>query len=71
MVQTGGIGMPRSKSKPAKRTAQVRASVTFPGDHYAELERIAADKKVSVAWVVREAIERYIADQWPLLARRD
>jgi hypothetical protein len=34
---------------------------------YDELEKLAAAKKVSLAWVVREAAEKYVADQWPLL----
>lgn len=45
-----------------------RASVSFPPDLYAMLERIAREKKVSVAWVVREAAEKYVGDQWPLLS---
>ncbi len=45
----------------------VRASVTFPGTVYAELARLAVAKKVSLAWVIRDAAERYVADQWPLL----
>lgn len=45
-----------------------RASVSFPPELYATLERIANEKKVSVAWVVREAAERYVGDQWPLFA---
>jgi len=43
-----------------------RASVIFPPELYATLERIAREKKVSVAWVVREAAEKYVDDQWPL-----
>ena len=43
--------------------------MSFPADVYAELERIAAAKKVSLAWVVRDAAEKYVADQWPLLQR--
>jgi metal-responsive CopG/Arc/MetJ family transcriptional regulator len=43
-----------------------RASVTFPGDLYAELERIAEEKKVSVAWVVRDAVEKYVEAKYPL-----
>jgi len=31
------------------------------------LEKIARQKKVSLAWVVREAAEQYIANKWPLL----
>lgn len=43
-----------------------RASVSFPADLYAELERIAEEKKVSVAWVVRDAVEKYVEAQYPL-----
>ena len=47
----------------------VRASVSLPQGLHAELERIARDKKVSLAWVMRDAAEKYVADQWPLLAQ--
>jgi predicted DNA-binding protein len=47
--------------------AAVRASISFPPDVYETLEVIAKEKKVSLAWVVREAAEKYIADKWPLL----
>lgn len=46
-----------------------RASISFPTPVYEDLERIAEAKKVSLAWVVREAAERYVADQWPLLSQ--
>ena len=45
-----------------------RASVSFPDEVYRTLEQIAKAKKVSVAWIVRDAAERYISDQWPLLS---
>ena len=45
----------------------IRASVTFRGDSYRTLESIARAKKVSLAWVVRDAVDQYITDQWPLL----
>jgi predicted DNA-binding protein len=44
-----------------------RASVSFPPEIYEAIEDLAKQKKVSVAWVVREAVEKYVADQWPLL----
>lgn len=50
-----------------KSTATVRASISFPPSVYETLEVIARDKKVSLAWVVRDAAEKYIADKWPLL----
>lgn len=40
----------------------MRASVSFPAEVYGELERIAAAKKVSLAWVVRDAAERYVVE---------
>jgi metal-responsive CopG/Arc/MetJ family transcriptional regulator len=46
--------------------SSVRATISFPGDMYENLEEIARQKKVSLAWVVREAAEQYIADKWPL-----
>ena len=47
-----------------------RASVSFPSDLYETLEKIAKEKKVSVAWIVRDAAEKYVNEQWPLLAGR-
>ncbi len=53
-------------SNEMKNSPVTRASVTFPPDLYKTLEEIAKQKKVSVAWVVRDAAEKYVADQWPL-----
>jgi len=44
----------------------VRATITFPSDLYTTLEQVAKQKKVSLAWVVRDAAEQYVADKWPL-----
>jgi predicted transcriptional regulator len=46
----------------------MRASVSLPDGVYRELERIADARKVSFAWIVREAAEQYLERQWPLLA---
>ena len=54
-----------------KSTAALRASVSFPPDLYHTLEQIAKQKKVSVAWVVRDAAEQYVADKWPLFKTVD
>jgi hypothetical protein len=61
-------GNVRTKSK-AQSTAAVRASISFPSDIYATLDLIAKQKKVSLAWVVREAAEQYIGEKWPLFNR--
>jgi metal-responsive CopG/Arc/MetJ family transcriptional regulator len=56
-------------TKKARHPPAPRASVTFPPELYQTLEAIARNKKVSVAWVVRDAAEKYVAEQWPLLER--
>lgn len=56
--------------KPTGEPKTPRASVSFPPELYATLERIAKEKKVSVAWVVRDAAEKYVGDQWPLFAAK-
>jgi metal-responsive CopG/Arc/MetJ family transcriptional regulator len=55
----------RTGSKSEPKTT--RASVSFPIDLYDTLEKIAKEKKVSVAWIVRDAAEKYVNEQWPLL----
>lgn len=56
----------------AKKSDQktTRASVSFPNGLYETLEKIAKEKKVSVAWIVRDAAEKYVNEQWPLLGGR-
>ena len=54
--------------KPTGKPRATRASASLPPELYSTLQDIAKEKKVSVAWVIRDAAERYIADQWPLLA---
>jgi metal-responsive CopG/Arc/MetJ family transcriptional regulator len=52
----------------AENPSWVRASISFPPDLYETLEEIAKQKKVSLAWVVRDAAERYVARE-PVKAR--
>ena len=63
----------RNQSKPVQDVpiASLRASVSFPVELYQTLEAIARQKRVSVAWVVREATAQYVVDQWPLLGGKD
>ena len=53
--------------KPESGASSVRATITFPPDLYETLEKLAKQKKVSLAWVVRDAAEKYVAEQGPLL----
>lgn len=54
-------------AKPKTEPKTLRASVSFPCDLYDTLERIAKEKKVSLAWIVRDAAEQYVASRWPIL----
>jgi predicted DNA-binding protein len=40
----------------------VRASISFPHDIYDSLEKKAYQKKVSIAWIVRDAVESYLGE---------
>jgi metal-responsive CopG/Arc/MetJ family transcriptional regulator len=59
---------PARSMKPAS-TSSVRATISFPTGLYQTIEAIAKQKKVSLAWVVREAVEQYVGEKWPLLFR--
>jgi hypothetical protein len=60
-------GAKRKEKLAVPETSSVRASISFPSDIYHTLEDIARKKKVSLAWVVRDAAEQYIEAKWPLL----
>jgi metal-responsive CopG/Arc/MetJ family transcriptional regulator len=53
----------KTNSAPTTRT-----SVTLPAEVYASLEIIAKQKKVSTAWVIRDAAEKYVSERWPLFS---
>jgi predicted DNA-binding protein len=53
--------------KPTGRPRATRASASLPPEIYSTLQSIAKQKKVSVAWVIRDAADKYIAEQRLLL----
>ena len=59
-------GKKRAKPSKPEGTPSIRATISFPTELYQTLEGIAKQKKVSLAWVVREAAEQYLTDKWPL-----
>jgi hypothetical protein len=65
VVQVSG---PHPMAQKPKSEPSTRMSVTLSADTHASLEIIAKQKKVSLAWVMRDAAEKYVADQWPLFA---
>ena len=61
---------PANEKMKTPTTSVVRASISFPSDVYETLEEIAKQKKVSLAWVVRDAAEQYLAENWPLIVNK-
>ena len=60
------------KSKPragARKPRPVRVSVSIDANDYADIKNIARNGRVSVAWVVRDAVARYLDSRTPLLSR--
>ena len=61
----------RAKTKPAAKPSRtsksIRTSVSLPRDLHDTLAQMAKGKKVSVAWVIRDAAEKYVGEEWPLL----
>src|SRR5882762_7660579 len=57
-------GAKHNKKTASVGGASVRATISFPSEMYRTLEDIANQKKVSLAWVVREAVDQYITAKW-------
>lgn len=53
----------------------IRASISFPISQYNEIEKIAQLNRVSLAWVVREAVYSYLnsasSNPIPSLQKKD
>lgn len=58
---------PTNSDRPPVR---VRISVTLPGEDHQELEHLARQKKVSVAWMIRDAVDQYLSGRRVLLNTR-
>lgn len=51
---------PKSRHPVAGETVE-RLSISISGEDRTGLEKIAADKRVSLAWVIRDAVSRYLS----------
>jgi metal-responsive CopG/Arc/MetJ family transcriptional regulator len=56
----------RSQSQSIASRRKVRASISLPPELYRGVEEIARTKKVSIAWVVRDAVEKYLESEKPV-----
>ncbi|MDP2109835.1 MAG: hypothetical protein Q8J94_03280 [Thiobacillus sp.] len=61
------MSIQRKRQDAGIQERSVRASISFPEEQYSVLEKIAAEHRVSLAWVVRDAVDGYLKARWPLL----
>lgn len=59
--------MRASPSDAAADHSSHRLSVSLTAEQYRQLNEMARENRVSVAWVVREAIDRLLKEDMPLL----
>ena len=60
----------RKKSLAPKDAVGVtRITVSVPAADYEHLLRVAENKRVSISWVVRDAVDQYLSADVPLFAR--
>ena len=56
----------KHRAKTVTTQKSVRTSVSLPPELHDTLARMAKGKKVSVAWIIREAVEKYLRAESPL-----
>lgn len=61
--------MPLSRPTEPDDKGAHRLSVSLSVDQYARVAELARRNRVSIAWVVREAVERMLDDKQPQLRR--
>lgn len=54
--------IPKSRH-PVSDSSVERLSISISSEDKAALEKLAEDKKVSLAWVIREAVSLYLTEQ--------
>jgi hypothetical protein len=59
----------KTSKRASQKTPSIRATVSIPYEMYRIVEAMADEKRVSFAWVVRDALEKYVAERWPLLSK--
>jgi predicted transcriptional regulator len=53
------------RTVPTSRSNGTRITVTVPPQDYEVVRSMAKDRKVSAAWIVRDAVEKYIQRETP------
>lgn len=65
------VAKKRKPGRPASNKPRaVRASVSLPPEVYSTLAALAKNRRVSTSWIIRDAAEKYVAEQWPLFGKQ-
>jgi hypothetical protein len=56
----------KKQTQPARKGKSERVSVSFTPEQYEYLNHVAGQKHVSIAWVIREAVDKLVAEETPL-----
>jgi hypothetical protein len=57
------VTMMNQKRRTTKKEAKVRTTVSMPVSTYEKIEKIATVKKVSIGWVIRESLDKYLTSR--------
>ena len=63
------VSRPKKIEKSKDRVT--RLTVSLSNEDYEEITRIAQSKKVSAAWVVRNAVDQYLEEENPLFRQNN
>jgi len=64
------MGMKPDKAYESDGNNSARLTITLPSGDYAELRDLAGSMRVSLAWVVRDAIRRYLRGEARMIRER-
>ena len=68
-MMRSGAEIAKMPTKEQRNMKSVRTTVSIHLEDYEKIERIAEKKKVSVARVVREAVDHYLTAESPMFRR--
>jgi hypothetical protein len=65
-------GMTAHVAQPNREnSAAPRITITLPPEHYRQIVQQAKSKRVSASWIVRDAVEKYLAADIPLFSNNE
>lgn len=67
--QSGVVRCAMAGRRKQHEARSARTSVSLPRNIYLEVQRIARRNRVSTAWVIRDAVEKYVGNEAPLFSR--